>query len=330
MQQDPTLGNGPLVVLVSDGTDLVAIHSPGADDAFARKLVVIHDTAGARSARPPAAADKRVAVVGAGSVGSKVAESLVRSGIRRILLVDGDVFLPGNLERHALDWRDIGFKKVLALRRRLQNIAPGCDVTVVDANLDWQRSPKTHSDQIDRVAACHVVVDATGDTPTSLLLGAVASENGRSFVSAEVYEGGIGAAIGRSVPGRDPPFALGRSAYLSYCEQRNVTPPAAGPRDYEAISSEGAPVVADDAAVSAAAAHAARVALDALDDRVGEGDPAWLLLGFRKAWLFNGHGHNILLDVGGPPPADETIDSDALALGVRLAQEAIDAAKVAG
>jgi len=330
LEHDPASYGVLLLVLVTDGEHLVAVHSIGADSTYARKLIVIHDSAGARSARPQAAAGKKVAVVGAGSVGSKVAESLVRSGVRSLVLVDGDVFLPGNLERHALDWRDVGFKKVYALKRRLLNIEPACTITVIDTNLDWQRSPRTHSNQIDRIASCQIIVDATGSTETALLLGGIAAETERSFVSVEVYEGGIGAVIGRSKPGRDPPFAHGRQAYLSYCEQRDVTPPTSGRKDYEAISAEGVPMVADDAAVTAAAAHAARAVLDVLDEQVGEGDAAWLLLGFQKAWLFDGHGHNIILNVDGPRRQDEPADPEAEAFAVKLLKEAVDATKATG
>ena len=41
-------------------------------------------------------------------MGSKLAASLARSGVRRFVLVEEDVLLPENLVRNDLDWRDVG------------------------------------------------------------------------------------------------------------------------------------------------------------------------------------------------------------------------------
>jgi molybdopterin/thiamine biosynthesis adenylyltransferase len=252
---------------------------------------------------------------------------LVRSGIERLVLVDGDVFLPSNLERHILDWRDVGFRKAQAVKRRLLQIGPGAEVDVIDSNLNWQRSARTHARQIETIAECSLIVDATGDTPTALLLGAVAAENALAFVSVEVFEGGLGGVVARSVPDRDPPYVAGRAAYMSYCEQMNVRPPASGRRTYEALSENGEPLVADDVAATIAAAHAARVILDIVDERVDAAAMAWLLIGCRTGWLFKGHGHTISLDVGEPRPnANPTEDTEAQAFVLELARRAIDAA----
>ena len=44
--------------------------------------------------------DKKVGVVGCGSLGSKIAASLTRCGISRFVLVDEDIFCTGQLVRH--------------------------------------------------------------------------------------------------------------------------------------------------------------------------------------------------------------------------------------
>ncbi|MGI8908141.1 MAG: HesA/MoeB/ThiF family protein [Candidatus Sumerlaeaceae bacterium] len=273
---------------------------------------------------------KSVAVIGLGSIGSKVAESLVRSGVRRLLLVDGDIFLPGNLERHVLDWRDVGYEKVHALKRRFLEIAPNAEIEVIVDNLNWQRSARVHADHVNNIADCDVLVGATGDTAVNLFLGAIAAENRTPFVSAEVYEGGLGAVVARSLPERDPPYAFSRQCYLAYCEQQNVQPPRPGEKQYESILDDGTPVVADDASVSAAAAHCARVVIDVLDHKVAPEDPAWLLFGFRKGWLFQQHGHNIMLDVGPPtvpPEMEDAQHAEIRAFALNLADQAVNASK---
>jgi molybdopterin/thiamine biosynthesis adenylyltransferase len=317
--------NVPVVVVALEGGIPVPYHSFDHEHAHRRNWVLLPDDAGLRSGRDPAAHAKKVAVVGLGSVGAKLTETLVRSGVRRLLTVDGDVFLPGNLERHTLDWRDVGFRKVGAVTRRLQHIVPGVEVESITANLDWQRSAKVYADDLDKLASCDLIVDATGSVPTALLLGAIAAGNGIPFVSVAVYEGGLGAVIGRALPGRDPTFADGRAEYLDYCARAGVEPPKSGTRPYEATEEDGTPIVADDAAVSMAAAHAARVTLDVLDGRVGDDDATWLLLGFRKGWLFQRHGESISLTMPPPPSVELAVDEDAIAFALQLAEEAVDA-----
>lgn len=314
-------GNNALVVFVGGG-ELNAYHLLAEGDPHRRRVFVLPEEAGLRSGRAPEAVAKQVAIVGAGSLGSKIAESLVRSGISRLTLVDGDVLLPANLERHALDWRDVGFRKVHGLKRRLLGIAPGADVKVVDQNLNWQRSARTHAWQTASVADCDVIMDVSGDPATALFLGAVADANGRAFVSAEVFEGGIGALVATSLPDRDPPFAAGRAAFLAWCDEQGVKAPEAGPRRYEALADDGTPVVADDAAVTITAGHAARIVLDIIDGQPPRIDAAWLLLGYSTAWLFDGHGHTIRLTVGQRPPRGSfEEDADAKAFAMDLVKE---------
>ena len=102
---------------------------------------------------------------------------------------------------------------------------------------------------------------------------------------------------------------------------------------YEAFDDAGEPIVADDAAVSIAAAHGARVILDVLDEAVDDDAAAWLLIGCRRAWLFtSGHGHVIRLDVGKPdapvgnPDALEPAEnSEAREFALELARSYLDA-----
>ena len=310
-----TLKSG-VIVITASVEHTTAFHSPDETSVFTRKLVILPDEAGIRSGRTSQAASRSVAVAGLGSVGSKVAEMLLRSGVHRLLLMDGDVFFPGNLERHTLDWRDIGFRKANAVKRRLLHIAPGATIDVITFHLDWQRSARFHADIVGRLAACDLIFDATGDIPSALRFGAIAAENERPFVSAQVFEGGLGCLIARSLPGLDPPYVAGREAYDVYCEKMDVTPPASGHRDYEALNETGQPLVADDAAVTIAAAHASRVVLDIFDERLDSADAGWLLMGFRKGWLFERHGHSISLDVSAvsvPAPPETTDDA-----GIRI------------
>lgn len=74
--------------------------------------------------------DKKVAVIGLGAIGSSVAESLVRGGLYKISLFDGDLVEPGNICRSTYEARNIGNSKGRAIEERIRSISPFCDVTV--------------------------------------------------------------------------------------------------------------------------------------------------------------------------------------------------------
>lgn len=74
-----------------------------------------------------------VVVVGIGGVGSWAAEALARSGIARLTLIDMDHIAESNINRqiHALS-STLGQAKIEAMRARIAQIHPGCQVDAVD------------------------------------------------------------------------------------------------------------------------------------------------------------------------------------------------------
>lgn len=77
--------------------------------------------------------DTKVAIFGLGGVGSYVAESLARSGIGNLILVDGDVVAKSNLNRQlpAL-CSTVGQGKAAVVGERILDINPKCNLTVID------------------------------------------------------------------------------------------------------------------------------------------------------------------------------------------------------
>ena len=77
---------------------------------------------------------KHVAIFGLGGVGGYVAEALVRSGVGKITVVDGDVVEASNINRQIIALSDnIGQPKVDAISLRLKAINP--DVIVHAHNM---------------------------------------------------------------------------------------------------------------------------------------------------------------------------------------------------
>jgi hypothetical protein len=84
-----------------------------------------------------ALAEIRIAIVGCGGLGSIVAESMVRSGARHLVLVDDDHLEASNLNR----WQgavpaDVGRSKARLLSHRLAAMAEGCVARPIHRNLE--------------------------------------------------------------------------------------------------------------------------------------------------------------------------------------------------
>jgi len=100
-------------------------------------------------------AQAHVCVVGIGGVGSWVAESLARSAIGEITLIDLDDVCTSNINRqiHALD-TTVGQMKVSVMAERIRQINPECQIHTVEDFI----TPDNLSEYIDE--QMDVVVDA--------------------------------------------------------------------------------------------------------------------------------------------------------------------------
>jgi tRNA A37 threonylcarbamoyladenosine dehydratase len=76
---------------------------------------------------------KNVLVVGLGGVGSYAAETIVRAGVGKMTIIDGDVVNLTNLNRQLPALRaNIGKKKAFIMKERLLDINPELELTVID------------------------------------------------------------------------------------------------------------------------------------------------------------------------------------------------------
>lgn len=88
-------------------------------------------------------AGQRIALAGAGGIGSSLAEMLVRSGFTRIGLIDDDLLEMSNLNRFAGGYaEDVGKPKVEVIARHLKRIRPDIEVTALQQRVD---SPEAES-----------------------------------------------------------------------------------------------------------------------------------------------------------------------------------------
>ncbi|MBQ8050797.1 MAG: tRNA threonylcarbamoyladenosine dehydratase [Bacteroidaceae bacterium] len=97
-------------------------------------------------------AEKRVIIFGVGGVGSWCAESLVRSGVRRLTIVDSDRVCITNVNRQLMaTMKTVGMVKVDALRERLLSINPRADVTALQQIFTEETAATFHLDDYDYI-----------------------------------------------------------------------------------------------------------------------------------------------------------------------------------
>lgn len=303
----------------------------GGDAQIFQRFLLLGGDASARSAgqdsnepkRLPSSyarlSDVAVAIIGLGSLGSKIAVSLARAGVRNFVLVDDDVLMPENLVRNEFNWFDVGFSKLEAADRALKLVAPGVTVSKWPMQIAAQGNPAVSAKLASAVANCTLVVDATANSGAFLALAAIAKRAGKAMVWGEVFGGGGGALMARSRPGLDTD-ALGVREHLIRVMEEMVPAPQARASAY-GIETDGKVYVASDADVSALAASMTQFCLDTLCAEQSEYPAAAYLIGFRKFWEFRCPFDVIPVDC---PRAPEPETMQALSA---LEQESLDAIK---
>lgn len=94
----------------------------------------------------------RVILFGVGGVGSWCAEALVRSGIRRLTIVDSDVVNESNVNRQLMATSEtIGEVKVNALKERLLQINPDAEINPVCERFTADSAASFHLDEYDYI-----------------------------------------------------------------------------------------------------------------------------------------------------------------------------------
>lgn len=118
-----------------------------------------------------------VLVVGIGGVGSYVVESLVRSSIGHLTLIDYDTIDISNLNRQLMtDTTNIGQYKTEVMQDRIMRINPGCEVTIINKKL-------VEDDILDIIKDKDYVVDACDDFNIKLALIIKCHEKGIRLIS---------------------------------------------------------------------------------------------------------------------------------------------------
>jgi hypothetical protein len=157
-------------------------NGPLADDAVVQWLPTANwhpEQLGSRGRFTKGLRDRHVAILGAGALGSIVAELMVRGGVERIIVVDGESFAPGNLVRHTLGIPQLGEPKAAALATRLNTISPNVTASAIGATF-----PFLSRADADGLREATLIIDTTGNDQVVDAVGEFEWGNGlREFAS---------------------------------------------------------------------------------------------------------------------------------------------------
>jgi molybdopterin/thiamine biosynthesis adenylyltransferase/ubiquitin-protein ligase len=230
--------------------------------------------------------EKTVGIVGLGSLGSKVAVFLARMGVKQFYLIDDDIFLPVNIQRHVLDWRNVGEHKVDALEKLLSYISPSINIEVSKLMLKGQESTAALNTVLSKLGQYDLIIDATANPVVFNILASISKTYGKPMVWGEVFAGGIGGLIARSRPGKDPMPQTMRDALNRFTEELPNFEYRATV-DYSAEDENGEIITASDADVSVIASHLTRLAADTvLNSEPSRFPCSMYLIGMERGWCF--------------------------------------------
>ena len=104
--------------------------------------------------------NKTVAVIGLGGVGGYAVESLIRSGIEKIILVDYDTIDITNLNRQIItNQTNVTKYKTEEMKKRIQSINSNCQVITITKKLELENIEELFQHQFDYlIDACDTVV----------------------------------------------------------------------------------------------------------------------------------------------------------------------------
>ena len=124
-------------------------------------------------------AQQRVIIFGVGGVGSWCAESLVRSGIRQLTIVDSDRVCITNINRQLMaTTKTVGQVKVEALKERLLTINPSAEITALQKIFTEETASDFQLETYD------YIIDAIDSLKDKVLLIELACQTKARFFSS--------------------------------------------------------------------------------------------------------------------------------------------------
>lgn len=148
-----------------------------------------------RTAKFSSLNSKSILLVGAGSIGSKVATALARSGVGKLALIDGDVVEPGNACRWELGYQYATMPKVEALTKFIRANFPFTEVMPLQYKLG-AGDPSAFEAFEKLFEGVEAVVDCSASRGVQDYLSSKAAVIRMPYFFAEGYPGLLGGSFG--------------------------------------------------------------------------------------------------------------------------------------
>lgn len=104
--------------------------------------------------------DKKILILGLGGVGGYALESIVRSGVKKVIIVDADKFDITNLNRQLMaTQKTIGLNKTDVYEKRIKEINPNCEVVKITEFIDEKNIDILFNEKFDyAIDACDTLI----------------------------------------------------------------------------------------------------------------------------------------------------------------------------
>lgn len=141
-------------------------------------------------------ASKRVLLIGAGAIGSVIADQLARSGIEALTIIDHDVLEPGNLVRHANNLSLVGTNKSSATATLAIQVNPYLEVRALVFPVGSGASGAEQREALSReYDKADLIIDATAEVGVQRLSASLARQVRKPWVGAWATNGAFGGAV---------------------------------------------------------------------------------------------------------------------------------------
>lgn len=297
------INNSAFFIIITDvKNDIHCFLKVLKDDVDLIKLDLIQSDYAKTNPRLPQTFDnlsgKSIGVVGLGSLGSKVVISLARSGIDNFYLIDEDIFLPENICRNSLDWRNVGEHKVNAIANIVSFISADAKIDIEILSLSGQEISLVLDRVLKRLGRCDLIIDATADARVFNLLAYTAKTYSRPFVWGEVFSGGIGGMIARCRPVLEPEPQDMKGLFYEFLSVQDNHIPITMSEPYRSQTESNDVLDASDSDVTVIAGFLTQLIVDTLLSTEASSFPySMYIIGLKKAWIFKAPFHTIPIDV---------------------------------
>lgn len=149
-------------------------------------------------------AQKKILIVGLGSLGASFTWQMARAGINTLHLIDHDHVQLGNIPRWLLGWQAIGYSKAKILAQYLRREYPFTQVKAWSHRLGAAKQSPDQTTDLDilpqALDGVDLIVDATAEWCVSHFLSDIAKQRGIPYIWLTGTPGGWGGVVGRILP----------------------------------------------------------------------------------------------------------------------------------